>query len=54
MKMSNTRDVPEENWASPKGKSVGAGRGMSEALGRASPPQPISTNCIRSVSVGWW
>jgi len=30
----NTRDIPEESWSSPKGKFSGAGKGISEALGR--------------------
>src|SRR5215510_4131699 len=34
MKKINTNQLPEENWASPKGKFVGAGRQVSEALGR--------------------
>lgn len=34
MRKINTRDIPEESWTSPKGKFCGAGRGISEALGR--------------------
>lgn len=30
----NTRDVPEDPWASPKGKFGGVSQGISEALGR--------------------
>lgn len=30
----NTKDVPEITWSSPKGKFGGAGREISEALGR--------------------
>jgi uncharacterized cupin superfamily protein len=34
MKKVNTNDVPELTWASPKGRFAGAGRQISEALGR--------------------
>ena len=34
MKKVNTKDVPELTWSSPKGKFAGAGRQVSEALGR--------------------
>lgn len=34
MRKVNVNDVTEETWASPKGKYVRAGRGISEALGR--------------------
>jgi mannose-6-phosphate isomerase-like protein (cupin superfamily) len=30
----NTRDIEEFSWSSPKGKFVGSGKGLSEALGR--------------------
>jgi uncharacterized cupin superfamily protein len=40
MKKVNTKDVAEEAWSSPKGKFVGAGKGISEALGR----KPLSTD----------
>jgi uncharacterized cupin superfamily protein len=36
----NTKDIKEVSWASPKGKFVGAGKEISEALGR----QPQSTD----------
>lgn len=34
MKIVNTQDVAELTWSSPKGTFVGAGRQISEALGR--------------------
>ncbi len=34
MRKVNVRDIPEDTWSSPKGKFEGAGRGISEALGR--------------------
>ena len=34
MKKININQIPEETWSSPKGKFVGAGRQVSEALGR--------------------
>lgn len=40
MKKVNTNNLPWESWASPKGKFAGAGRGVSEALGR----KPQSTD----------
>ena len=36
----NTRDLAELSWSSPKGKFVGAGKQVSEALGR----EPFSTD----------
>ena len=40
MRKVNTNKLAEEPWSSPKGKFVGAGKEVSEALGR----QPQSTN----------
>ena len=40
MRKVNLRDVTEFSWASPKGKFGGAGKGLSEALGR----DPFSTD----------
>ena len=40
MKKINTNELKEEGWASPKGKFVGAGKEVSEALGR----KPNSTD----------
>jgi uncharacterized cupin superfamily protein len=40
MRKINTKDVAEITWASPKGKYAGAGREISEALGR----KPQSTD----------
>ena len=34
MRKVNTKDVPEYPWSSPKGKFVGAGKEVSEELGR--------------------
>ena len=34
MRKVNVKDIVEDTWASPKGKFVGAGKGVSEALGR--------------------
>ncbi len=34
MRKINIKDIPEDTWSSPKGKFQGAGRGVSEALGR--------------------
>ena len=34
MRKVNTRDIPEDTWASPKGKFAGAGKEISIALGR--------------------
>jgi uncharacterized cupin superfamily protein len=36
----NTKDIAEKSWYSPKGKFGGAGKGISEALGR----KPLSTD----------
>jgi uncharacterized cupin superfamily protein len=36
----NTNDLPEDKWSSPKGKFAGAGKQVSEALGR----KPTSTD----------
>ena len=40
MKKVNTNQLPEETWSSPKGKFSGAGKEVSEALGR----KPLSTD----------
>lgn len=40
MRKVNTRDIPEDTWSSPKGKFAGAGKEISEALGR----KPLSTD----------
>jgi uncharacterized cupin superfamily protein len=40
MRKINTSDIPEYSWSSPKGNFVGAGKGLSEALGR----KPLSTD----------
>jgi len=40
MRKINTKDIPEDSWASPNGKFVGSGKGISEALGR----KPLSTD----------
>jgi uncharacterized cupin superfamily protein len=40
MRKVNTRDVAEDTWSSPKGRFVGAGKQISEALGR----QPQSSD----------
>lgn len=42
MQKVNTNTMPEETWASPKGKFVGAGKEVSEALGR----KPQSTDVM--------
>lgn len=42
MRKVNTNDMPELSWASPKGKYVGAGKQVSEALGR----KPLSTDLM--------
>ncbi len=34
MRKVNVKDISEDTWSSPKGKFKGAGRGISEALGR--------------------
>lgn len=40
MQKVNIRDIAEDSWASPRGKFGGAGKGLSEALGR----KPLSTD----------
>ena len=40
MRKINTKDIPEVSWSSPKGKFAGAGKQVSEALGR----KPLSTD----------
>ena len=40
MRKINTNDMPEFSWSSPKGKFLGAGKEISEALGR----NPSSTD----------
>jgi hypothetical protein len=42
MKKINTNQLPEETWSSPKGKFAGAGKEVSEALGRK--PQSTDLN----------
>jgi len=42
MRKSNTNEIVEESWSSPKGKFVGAGKEVSEALGRK--PQSMDLN----------
>ena len=42
MQKINTNTMPEDSWASPKGKFVGFGKGVSEALGR----KPQSTDLV--------
>ena len=42
MRKINTNDLVEETWSSPKGKFVGAGKEISEALGRK--PQSTDLN----------
>ena len=42
MKKVNTNNLPELTWSSPKGKFAGAGKQVSEALGR----QPFSMNIM--------
>jgi uncharacterized cupin superfamily protein len=42
MRIVNTNDVEELTWSSPKGKFSGAGRQISEALGR----KPLSTDLL--------
>src|ERR1700688_3409086 len=34
MRKVNTKDIQEYTWSSPKGKFAGAGKGLSEGLGR--------------------
>ncbi|MGI8820201.1 MAG: cupin domain-containing protein [Chthoniobacterales bacterium] len=43
MRKINTADIREETWSSPKGKFSGAGKGISEALGR----DPLSTDLLK-------
>lgn len=40
MRKINTKEITEETWSSPKGKFGGAGKQVSEALGR----KPLSTD----------
>jgi uncharacterized cupin superfamily protein len=40
MRKINTKDISEVSWSSPKGKFAGAGKEISEALGR----KPLSTD----------
>jgi uncharacterized cupin superfamily protein len=42
MRKVNVRDITEDAWSSPKKKFQGAGRGISEALGR----KPMSTDLM--------
>ena len=42
MRIINTHNIPEESWSSPRGKFVGAGKEVSEALGR----KPQSTDLM--------
>ncbi len=42
MKKVNTKDIVEVTWSSPKGKFVGAGKEISEELGRK--PQSMDLN----------
>ncbi len=42
MKKVNTKDIVEVTWSSPKGKFIGAGKEVSEALGRQ--PQSMDLN----------
>jgi uncharacterized cupin superfamily protein len=43
MRKVNTKDIEEYSWSSPKGKFVGAGKGLSEELGR----DPKSTDLLK-------
>ncbi len=43
MRKINVNDLEEYSWASPKGKFFGAGKGLSEALGR----EPASTDLTK-------
>ena len=43
MRKVNTNDVPELEWSSPKGTFAGAGKQISEALGR----NPASTDLLQ-------
>ena len=40
MQKVNIKDIPEDAWSSPSGKFAGAGKALSEALGR----KPFSTD----------
>jgi len=42
MRKVNIKDIPEFTWSSPKGKFGGAGKEVSEALGR----KPLSTDLM--------
>lgn len=42
MRKVNIKDVREDSWSSPKGSFAGAGKGLSEALGR----DPSSTDLM--------
>ena len=46
MRKTNTKDIVEVNWTSPKGTFAGAGKEISEALGR----KPQSTNINETAS----
>ena len=43
MRKVNLREIREDEWSSPKGKFRGAGKGISEALGR----DPSSTDLMK-------
>ena len=43
MRKVNTNALTEDSWSSPKGKFTGAGKGISEALGR----DPFSTDLMQ-------
>jgi uncharacterized cupin superfamily protein len=43
MRKVNTKDIEEYSWSSPKGKFAGAGKGLSEELGR----DPKSTDLMK-------
>jgi uncharacterized cupin superfamily protein len=43
MKKINTHQLEESTWSSPKGKFAGAGKQVSEALGR----EPLSTDLMK-------
>ncbi|MEP6698223.1 MAG: cupin domain-containing protein [Verrucomicrobiota bacterium] len=42
MRKVNTKEITEDHWESPTGKFAGAGKGISEALGR----KPLSTDIM--------
>lgn len=42
MRKINTNELPEDSWTSPKGNFGGAGKAVSEALGR----EPLSTDLM--------